>query len=86
MADTPGIGDNSIAADELRLLIERVERLAEERSAITADIRDVYQEGKARGYDTRTMREMVRLRKMEKHDREERQALIDSYCAALGLL
>ena len=83
---TEGQGHNSIAAGELKLLIERVERLAEERSALTADIRDVYAEGKARGYDPRTMREMVRLRKMEKQDREERQALIDSYCRALGLI
>lgn len=81
------IGDNSgsIAADELRLLIERVERLEEEKAALTADIRDIYAEAKARGYDGKTMRVIVRLRKMETHARQEAEALLDTYKAALGL-
>lgn len=74
-----------IAADELRLLIERVERLEEEKKALSDDIRDVYAEAKARGYDTRTMRECVKLRKLERHVREEREALLDTYKAALGM-
>lgn len=75
----------SIAADELRLLIERVERLEEEKKALSDDIKDVYGEAKARGYDTRTMRECVKLRKLETHVRQEREALLDTYKAALGL-
>jgi uncharacterized protein (UPF0335 family) len=75
----------SIEADELRLLIERVERLEEEKQAIADDIKEVYAEAKSRGYDTKTMRECVKLRKMETHVRQEREALLDTYKAALGL-
>lgn len=77
--------EGSIAAEELRLLIERVENLEEEKKAIADDIRDVYAEGKARGYDAKTMRIIVRLRKMETHDRQEAEALLDTYKAALGM-
>ncbi len=79
------MAEGSIAADELRLLIERIERLEEEKKAIADDVKDVYGEAKARGYDTKTMRSIVRLRKMEKHVREEAEALLDTYKAALGL-
>lgn len=75
----------NIAADELRLLIERVERLEEEKKGIGDDIRDVYGEAKARGYDPATMRRVVRLRKMEKNARDEAQALLETYAAAVGL-
>lgn len=79
------MAEGSIAADELRLLIERIERLEEEKKAMADDIRDVYAEAKARGYDPKTMRTIVRLRKMESHDRQEAEALLDTYKAALGL-
>jgi len=79
------LAEGSIAADELRLLIERIERLEEEKKAIADDVRDVYAEAKARGYDAKTMRTIVRLRKMETHDRQEAEALLDTYKAALGL-
>lgn len=79
------MAEGSIAADELRLLIERIERLEEEKKAIADDVKDVYAEAKARGYDTKTMRAIVRLRKMEKHVREEAEALLETYKAALGL-
>jgi uncharacterized protein (UPF0335 family) len=75
----------SIAADELRLLIERIERLEEEKKSFADDIRDVYAEAKARGYDAKIMRQIVRLRKMESHDRQEMEAILDTYKAALGL-
>ncbi len=81
--DRDPLGNGS--ADQLRLLIERVERLEEEKKGIADDIKDVYSEGKANGYDTRTMREMVKLRKMESHARQEREALIETYKIALGL-
>ena len=79
------LAEGSIAADELRLLIERIERLEEEKKAMADDIRDVYAEAKARGYDPKTMRTVVRLRKMETHIRQEAEAMLDTYKAALGL-
>jgi len=81
-----GSGDGNIAADELRLLIERIERLEEEKKAIADDVKDVYGEAKARGYDTKTMRAIVRLRRMETHVRQEADALLETYRAALGLV
>jgi uncharacterized protein (UPF0335 family) len=79
------MAEGSIAADELRLLIERIERLEEEKKGIADDVKDVYAEAKARGYDTKTMRAIVRLRKMESHARQEADALLETYRAALGL-
>ena len=79
------MAEGSNAADELRLLIERIERLEEEKKAIADDVKDVYGEAKARGYDTKTMRAIVRLRRMETHVRQEADALLDTYKAALGL-
>jgi uncharacterized protein (UPF0335 family) len=83
---TAGIGDNHVHADQLRLLIERVERLEEEKKGIADDIKDVYLEAKANGYDTKTMRYVVRMRRMEKNARDEALALAETYMAALGLL
>ena len=79
------MAEGSVAADELRLLIERIERLEEEKKGIADDVRDVYAEAKARGYDTKTMRTIVRLRKLETHQRQEMDALLETYRAALGL-
>ena len=78
MADT-------IAADQLRLFIERIERLEEEKKGMADDIRDVYAEAKSQGYDAKTMRAIVRLRKMEKDARDEAEYLLETYKAALGL-
>ena len=69
----------------LRLLIERVERLEEEKKGIADDISDVYAEAKAVGYDAKIMRQIVRLRKMKPDDRAEMEAILDVYKAALGL-
>ncbi|MFM5924467.1 MAG: DUF2312 domain-containing protein [Novosphingobium sp.] len=71
--------------DRLRLLIERVERLEEEKKGIADDIKDVYAEAKAVGYDAKIMRQIVRLRKMKPDDRAEMEAILDVYKAALGL-
>jgi uncharacterized protein (UPF0335 family) len=71
--------------DRLRLLIERVERLEEEKKGIADDIRDVYGEAKAVGYDAKIMRQIVRLRKMKPDDRAEMEMVLDTYKAALGL-
>lgn len=75
----------SVSDDRLRLLIERVERLEEEKKGIGDDIKDVYNEAKATGYDAKIMREIVRLRKMKPDDRREREAVLESYKAALGI-
>lgn len=71
--------------DRLRLLIERVERLEEEKKGIQDDIKDVYGEAKAVGYDVKIMRQIVRLRKMKPDDRKEMELILDTYKAALGL-
>lgn len=75
----------NVAADQLRLFIERIERLEEEKKGMADDIRDVYSEAKGQGYDSKTMRAIVRLRKMEKDARDEAEALLETYKAALGL-
>lgn len=76
---------DNVAADQLRLFIERIERLEEEKKGIADDVKDVYLEAKSQGYDTKTMRSIVRLRKMEKNARQEADALLETYRAALGL-
>ena len=80
MADVGGIG-----AEQLRSYVERIERLEEEKAALTADIREVYAEAKGNGFDATTMRQVVRLRKMDSADREEQEELLDLYKRALGL-
>ncbi|GAC1507785.1 MAG: DUF2312 domain-containing protein [Steroidobacteraceae bacterium] len=79
------MAEGTVAADQLRLFIERIERLEEEKKGISDDIKDVYAEAKANGYDTKTMRAIVRLRKMEAHARQEADALLETYRQALGL-
>lgn len=75
----------NVAADQLRQFIERIERLEEEKKGMSEDIRDVYLEAKSQGYDSKTMRAIVRLRKMEQHARDEAEALLETYKTALGL-
>jgi uncharacterized protein (UPF0335 family) len=79
------MSEGNVAADQLRLFIERIERLEEEKKGIADDIKDVYAESKSNGYDTKTIRAIVRLRKMEAHARQEAEALLETYKAALGL-
>ncbi len=76
---------DNISAEQLRLFIERIERLEEEKKGIADDIKDVYAEAKSTGFDVTTMRSIVRLRKMEKHHRDEAEALLETYKNALGL-
>lgn len=76
---------DNIAADQLRLLIERIERLEEEKKGISDDVKDVYLEAKSTGFDIKTMRSIVRLRKLEAHTRQESEALLATYMAALGM-
>jgi uncharacterized protein (UPF0335 family) len=85
MATAPANDTATATDDRLRLLIERVERLEEEKKGIADDIRDVYAEAKAVGYDAKIMRQIVRLRKMPPDDRREMETILDLYKAALGL-
>ncbi len=76
---------HNVTDDRLRLLIERVERLEEEKKAIADDVKDVYAEAKAVGFDAKIMREVIRLRKMKPDDLRERNALLNVYAAELGM-
>ncbi|MCA1940843.1 MAG: DUF2312 domain-containing protein [Caenispirillum bisanense] len=73
-----------IAADQLRSFIERIERLEEEKANIASDIKDVYAEAKSSGFDTKIMRQIIRIRKMEPHERAEQEELLDLYLSAVG--
>lgn len=75
----------NVAADELRLLIERIERLEEEKRGVMDDIKEVYSEAKSRGFDAKIMRQIIKLRAMETHERQEWEAVLDTYIAALGM-
>lgn len=79
------MSDGNVAAEQLRLFIERIERLEEEKKGLQDDIKDVYLEAKANGYDVRTMRSIVRLRKLERNARQEAEALLETYKNALGI-
>lgn len=89
MTDNPDIagGDNAhrVAADQLRSFIERVERLEEEKKTIAEDIKEVKTEAKAAGYDMKAFAEMLKLRKLDKAERQEREALRQMYGEALGV-
>jgi uncharacterized protein (UPF0335 family) len=74
-----------IAADHLKSFIERIERLEEEKKALADDIRDVYSEAKATGFDVKVMRQIVKIRKMDKDDLDEQEALLETYMRALGM-
>jgi len=85
----PGVGHNSdvhgVARDQLRQFIERIERLEEEKKTIADDIKDVYGEAKGTGFDTKILKEVIRLRKQDADERAERQAILDTYLVALGM-
>jgi uncharacterized protein (UPF0335 family) len=79
------MSEGAVSDDQLRLFIERIERLEEERKGISDDVRDVYSEAKSQGYDSKIMKQIVRLRKMSHEDRQEMEAILDLYKSALGL-
>jgi uncharacterized protein (UPF0335 family) len=79
------MSEGAVSDDQLRLFIERIERLEEERKGISDDVRDVYSEAKSQGYDSKIMKQIVRLRKMSHDDRQEMEAILDLYKSALGL-
>lgn len=77
-------GATTVAAERLRSFLERVERLEEDKTAIAGDIKEVFAEAKGEGYDTKTLRKIIRLRKMDRAKRDEEEALLDLYLSALG--
>lgn len=79
------VAEGTVAADQLRLFIERIERLEEEKKGIADDVRDVFAEAKANGYDPKIMRIIIRLRKMETHTRQEMESVLETYASAIGL-
>ena len=81
MADVGGV-----AADRLRSFIERIERLEEEKAALSADIKEVYSEAKGTGFDVKIIRQVIRLRKMDQSDRHEQEEILDLYKRALDIL
>lgn len=80
------IGHNSVAKDQLKTIVERIERLEEEKGQIASDIKEFYAEAKANGFDTKVLRKVIALRKKDRHQREEEQAMLDLYLQALGML
>ena len=76
---------SGFAAGQLKSLVERIERLEEEKAALAADIKDVFAEAKGNGFDTKIMRQILKLRKMDKDDVDEQETLLDLYKQALGI-
>lgn len=75
----------TVVHGQLNSIVERVERLEEEKAAIAADIRDIYAEAKANGFDTKVLREVIRLRKLDQNERQGQESLLDVYMHALGM-
>jgi uncharacterized protein (UPF0335 family) len=89
MVDTPAAGNpndvGGVAALQLKSVVERIERLEEEKAGLSADIKDIYAEAKSQGFDVKILRQIIRLRKKEKQERQEEEELLDLYKAALGM-
>lgn len=90
MSGTPAAGHNSgetgaLAPERLRSIVERIERLEEERKALTSDIKDIYAEAKSAGYDVKVLRQLIAIRRKEAAEVEEQESLLDVYRRALGM-
>jgi uncharacterized protein (UPF0335 family) len=81
-----GLGHNSFSKEQLKSVVERIERLEEEKKSISDDIRDVYTESKGNGFDIKALRTIVRLRKLSPDDRAQQDAVLETYKQALGML
>jgi uncharacterized protein (UPF0335 family) len=81
----PSMAEDSVAQDQLRAFIERIERMEEEKAAIAADIREIYAEAKGNGFDTKVLRQVVKIRKQDHSERMEQEAILDLYLTALGM-
>ncbi|WP_137752644.1 DUF2312 domain-containing protein [Sphingopyxis sp. L1A2A] len=79
------MSEATVSDEQLRLFIERIERMEEEKKGVADDIRDTYNEAKSQGYDPKIMRQIVRLRKLPINDRKEMEAILDVYKSALGI-
>lgn len=79
------MADLGVARDQLRAFVERIERMEEERKAISDDIREIYAEAKGNGFDTKVLRQVVRIRKQDRSERLEQEAILDLYMHALGM-
>jgi uncharacterized protein (UPF0335 family) len=86
MADENFDSSGNVTADELRLLIERAERLEEEKKGISDDIKDVFAEAKARGYDPKAIRKIMQIRKKKREEYQEEEAILEVYMKALGMI
>ena len=76
----------NVAKEQLKAFVERIEKLEEEKKTIADDIRDVYAEAKGNGYDVKALRAVVRLRKQDSNERQEQEAILETYMHALGML
>jgi len=79
------MAEDSVAQDQLRAFVERIERMEEEKAAIAADIREIYAEAKGNGFDTKILRQVVKIRKQDHNERMEAEAILDLYLTALGM-
>ena len=82
---TPGPGHNSVSANQLKSFIERVERLEEEKAGLASDIKDIFAEAKGTGFDTKAIRKLIQIRKQDRAERQEQQAILEMYAQALGM-
>ena len=85
-SETEAAPETKFARDQLKSIIERIERLEEEKKSISDDIRDVYAEAKGNGYDAKALRTIVRLRKLDANERAEQETILETYMQALGML
>jgi len=79
------VDSDAVAQDQLRAFVERIERMEEEKSAIADDIKEIYAEAKGNGFDTKVLRQIIRMRKQDAAERAEQEALLELYMAALGM-
>lgn len=84
-AQAPAVDASSVAADQLKVFIERLERLEEEKAGLSADIKDVYAEAKGTGFDTKALRTIITLRKKDRAERQEEEAILELYMQALNM-
>ena len=82
----PTVSSDSVAQDQIRAFIERIERMEEEKKAIADDIKEIYAEAKGNGFDVKALRAVIRLRKQEPTERNEQQLILETYMNALGML
>ena len=83
---TAAVGHNTTAGDQLKSVVERIERLEDEKAGLSADIHDIYFEAKGNGYDVKALRTIVRMRKQDADERQELETILETYMQALGML